>query len=519
MNNLVLGLFILSIIGSIGVYSIYLIHMFQLNSYKPRVHFNWLRINIGQIIKRTIPIILELILIILFKNIGLILSTVINIGYIYFNRPKKAKLPLAYTHRIKRLILTLGILLIPAVVCTMIYKNELLGIALIFSIFFILTPLIILFANALNRPLEKTIGNWYIKDGMKILQSVKGLTVIGITGSYGKTSVKFYLSKLLSADFNVLHTPESYNTPMGVTITIREQLRSYHEIFICEMGAKQERDIKEICDIVNPDHGIITSIGPQHLESFKSIDNIIKTKFELGDNLKEKGMLFLNYDNEYIRSKKDYENIVSYGIDKEFNPEYLAYNINTSSGGSTFMMDANGETYTFTTKLIGKHNVENIAGAIAIAHKMGVSMEKLIRQVRLIEGVEHRLQLIKRKDLTIIDDCYNSNPMGAKVAIETLNEFEGVKILLTPGMIELGDKQYEYNKEFGVQAAAVCDYVVLVGKTQTKPIYDGLIHSGFNKDNVYVVSGLQEGLRAVDGINTYGEEKIVLMENDLPDNY
>ena len=130
-----------------------------------------------------------------------------------------------------------------------------------------------------------------------MLQSCSNITVIGITGSYGKTSVKFYLNKLLSAKYNVLMTPESFNTPLGVVKTIRTSLKATHEIFICEMGAKNINDIKEICDIVHPKHGVITSIGPQHLESFKTVENVVKTKFELADAIDKNGMVFLNYEN------------------------------------------------------------------------------------------------------------------------------------------------------------------------------------------------------------------------------
>ena len=133
------------------------------------------------------------------------------------------------------------------------------------------------------------------------------MTIIGVTGSYGKTSVKFYLETLLQTKFSTLVTPESYNTPMGVVITIRTMMKPTHEIFVCEMGARYTGEIKELCDLVHPDHGIIASVGPQHLDTFGSLENIQKTKFELADSLPEGGMLFLNGDNEYINEQlKEY---------------------------------------------------------------------------------------------------------------------------------------------------------------------------------------------------------------------
>lgn len=123
-------------------------------------------------------------------------------------------------------------------------------------------------ANVINHPMEAGINQHYINDAVRKLKSVPELTVIGVTGSYGKTSVKFYLQTLLQEKYNVLVTPESFNTPMGVVRTIRGSLKPTTEIFVCEMGARHVGDIKEICDMVHPDHGVITSIGPQHLETF-----------------------------------------------------------------------------------------------------------------------------------------------------------------------------------------------------------------------------------------------------------
>lgn len=349
-----------------------------------------------------------------------------------------------------------------------------------------------------------------------MLAACPNLTVIGVTGSYGKTSVKFYLNTLLKAKYNVLMTPESYNTPMGVVKTVRGSLRATHEIFICEMGAKYVGDIKELCDIVHPKHGIITSIGPQHLESFKSLQNVIKTKFELADALPKDGMLFLNGDNEYIAERAP-DGAITYGLNSD--SKYKAKLISVGDKGTTFEVTTpDGEKEEFTTKLIGTHNCLNILGAIAVSHELGISLAELRPQVRRLESVPHRLELSKRVGMTLIDDSYNSNPSGTKAALETLSFFEGEKILVTPGMVELGDKQEEYNCEFGRNAAAVCDYVALVGERQTKSIYKGLIEAGFDEPRIFVSPSLGDALAKVGAIRT-DKKKIVLLENDLPDNY
>ena len=263
-------------------------------------------------------------------------------------------------------------------------------------------------------------------------------------------------------------TPGNFNTTLGVVRTIREKINATHEIFLCEMGARHVGDIKEICDLVKPKYGIISSIGPQHLETFFNIENVINTKFELADAIPEDGKVFLNYGNEYIKNKKCSKNIVSYGVDIN-GVNYVAEDITVNAKGSSFTVkNSKGEKQEFRTKLIGRHNVENITGAIAVANELGIPMEELVHAVKTLEAVPHRLELIRGNNATIIDDAYNSNPVGAKMALDTLNCFDGCKIIITPGMVELGAKQDECNGEFGRQMTKVCDYIVLVGKEQTK---------------------------------------------------
>lgn len=392
------------------------------------------------------------------------------------------------------------------------------NVELILLLLFVLQPILILLANGINHPIEKKIDQYYIDDAARILREMPDLKIIGVTGSYGKTSVKYYLSALLSTQYNVLHTPGNYNTTLGVVRTIRENMKPFHEIFICEMGAREVGDIKEICDLVHPDYGIITSIGPQHLQSFHTIENIVSTKFELADAVPATGKVFLNYDNEYIRNAGTDKNTVSYGVTAE-NADFRAYDIAVSPRGSSFKMkDESGKEYEFYTKLVGSHNVQNIAGAIAVAHTLGIPMEKLLYPVKQLESVPHRLQLVKQGDRILLDDAYNSNKNGFEAALDTLAMFKELRILLTPGMVELGEKQYDENKEVGVYAADKCDYAVLVGREQTKPIQDGLLEAGFPKNRMIPVDDLQEAFRMVNAIP--GEkQKVILIENDLPDNY
>ena len=491
-------------------------HMFQLNSYKPKEQLKWYKKNINRIVPCVIIAALFMFRIILSLEMD-VFTLVVALIVSLFLKPKKAKKPLVYTARVKRLLATFLVIYVATCVGIFFAPLNVKYVLAILGCGFL--PLNILLANLINRPIELSINRWYINDAKKLLESNKNLKIIGVTGSFGKTSVKFYLNTLLRAKYNTLMTPESYNTPLGIVKTIRGKLKATHQIFICEMGARNVGDIKEICDIVHPHHGVITTVGEQHLETFKTIDNIKKTKFELADSLTDDAFLFVNGDCEAIttHNHKKLPNAVSYGL-KEGNT-YQAFDIKISERGSEFKVKtADGEVCEFTTKLIGEHNVINITGAIAVSHKMGIPLEKLRPQVRKLESVPHRLELVNRGGIVIVDDAYNSNPSGAKAALDTIQYFDGMKILVTPGMVELGSMQDELNYNFGKESASACDYIVLVGEKQTKPIYDGVKDAGYDMSNCYVASDLNDALKKVYSIQT-DNKKIVLLENDLPDNY
>ena len=229
-------------------------------------------------------------------------------------------------------------------------------------------------------------------------------------------------------------------------------------------------------------------------------------------------MLFLNGDDENIKAHGSDRPYISYSIDGE--ADYVAYDLSVSERGTTFSVRTpEGESADFSTRLIGRHNVLNIVGAIAISHKMGIALKDLRGQVRRLEGVPHRLQLSDKGNMAIIDDAYNSNPSGTKAALEALSLFDGYKILVTPGMVELGEKQDALNREFGRNAAEVCDYVVLVGQTQAVPIKAGLLDKGYSEEKIYIADTIEQALNKVYALDSEGRKKIVLLENDLPDNY
>lgn len=506
-------LYHLSSAVAFGFAATYFIHMFQLNGYHRDGHIRWHNDVLGAVSAKLTFAFIAFILMIFAGNVTRLIATFLNILTILMFLPQPAKKPLVYTARIKRLYTTVYVLYAILVAISLFIPFMHFASA----IGFVLVNFIVLLADIVNSPLEKAVKQHYINDAKRILASRKNLNVIGVTGSYGKTSCKYFLSKLLSAKYNVLMTPASYNTPMGVVKTIREHLKNSHEIFICEMGAKNIGDIKELCNLVHPHIGLISSVGPQHLESFKTIENVVNTKFELYDAIPDDGKVYLNYDNEYIRNVKTNKNVVTYGC-KSDNVNLRASNIAISEKGTDFDVTYNGKTIHFSTKLLGAHNVQNLAGCIAIALDMDVEESDLVLAVKRLESVPHRLQMIDGGSITIIDDAFNANPSGTKAALEVLGSFDGMKIIVTPGMIELGEKQSELNYEFGVNCTKVCDYILLVGDRIANDVYNGVLSTDFDKEKLFRFDKVEKAVEYARMIKTDGK-KFVLLENDLPDNY
>ncbi|MBR6113112.1 MAG: UDP-N-acetylmuramoyl-tripeptide--D-alanyl-D-alanine ligase, partial [Bacilli bacterium] len=295
-------------------------------------------------------------------------------------------------------------------------------------------------------------------------------------------------------------------------------LDKFTKLFIAEMGAFKQGEIKELCDFVHPKYGIITKIGTAHLESFGSQENIQKGKFELIESLPSDGVGVLNADDELQVSYKLKNNckILWVGIDSE-DVDVKASNIKMTYQGMTFDVTFKGDRtkYNFETKLLGKNNIYNILVGLALGKYLGISVSQLQMGVKRVKAVEHRLELKKFGSINIIDDAYNSNPVGSKMAVDVLGLMPGKKIIVTPGMIELGDKQYEYNNTFGKQIADVCDEVILVGKEQTKPIYDGLVEKKFDEKHIYVINDVKLAFKLMKDLED--GETYVLLENDLPD--
>ena len=499
------------------------LHILQLENYYIDRYAVWMKKNIKKVlnIKKTILLIIPIIcfLIINMKNliyVGYAIEILVFVYLILTTKRAKEKKPFVVTARIRRVYFTYLILFLIGIICANVFNGRI--VLIILNICSVFAYLFVYIVSIINKPIEKAIRKKFCNQAKKKLKDIPGLKVVGITGSYGKTSTKYIINTILSQKYNTLMTPESYNTTMGVVRTINEKLNSMHSLFICEMGAKYIGDIKEITDIVNPTYGVLTAIGPQHLDTFKSLENVSKTKLELVESLPEDGIAFVNWEDENIRKAVINKNMIKYGLSKD--ADYYAKNINITERGSSFeVVMPNNRSIDIRTRLLGDLNILNIVGAVAIADKLGLSETEIKAGAKYIRPVPHRLEIRQNPNGSIIiDDAYNSNTKGAKMALNVLNSFtHKKKILITPGIVELGNKSAEINGELGRNAAKCCDYIILVGATQTVPIYNGIMEMDYPEAQIYIAKNLQDALGQMNKIIT--PDSVVLLENDLPDNY
>lgn len=526
-----LVLFSIILILSIGSFRVTLsryLMMFQQNSYRPSRFRHWVsESGESSSFRNLFGMLIVLLWGVVPVKVAMLLTGIFSLcNYISLIR-KKYKKPLAYTKRVWRIFITTFCLV--AILCGICLLLTAQGItdcleisSFVFMLCFCLARFFMLVANWLLKPVEKSITAKYVKEAKDILVAMPDLKIIGITGSYGKTTTKHYLQRILSEQFETLMTPGSFNTPMGVVRTIREYLKPYHEVFIVEMGAKQKGDIEEICDIVHPASGIITAVGPQHLESFKNIETVQATKFELADALPHNGLILVNNDFEKIADRKvENTRCLRYAVKNIKDADYIAENIKYAPSGTEFTLrrTKDGKILELETRLLGECNVSNLLAASAMAMEMGIADDKIRYAVSQIAQVEHRLSIKKVPGgLTILDDAFNSNPVGSAMALDVLASMStGKRILITPGMIELGDKQYELNKAFGKKAAGSCDVALVVGEYNRDAITEGLTEGGMADEAVYTPADFAEAQQILRTIAKAGD--IVLYENDLPDTF
>ena len=498
------------------------LHMLQQNLYDDdHRYLKWIKKNFDKIMLGAEILQLFLIFFILFiKKSNFIL---ILFGIIYFllfirsfgiSHKEVVKKPLVVTARIKRLLCT--ITLIYLIMIYFSYKLNI-NVYLILTILAYFQYFIALLAVKVNKPVEKCVFLKFKHMALKKLNSMNNLKVVGITGSYGKTSSKNILNEILNVKYNSITTPKNLNTPYGLIITINNHLDKFDNVFIAEMGAYKIGEIKELCDLVKPKYGILTRIGKAHMELFGSQENIQKGKFELIESLPSDGVAVLNSDDplQVNYNLKNKVKVLWIGIDND--ADFKASNINVSNIGTTFDLIIKGDKnkYKFETKLLGYANIYNILAAIALGYEFGININQLQSAVKSVKPIEHRLELKKNGDIYYIDDAYNSNPVGSKMALDVLNLMPGKKIIVTPGMIELGSIEDEENTIFGENIADVCDEVILIGDKQTKAIQKGLKNKKYDEKHIYILEDVIDAFDLIKKLK--GKDTYVLLENDLPD--
>lgn len=438
------------------------------------------------------------------------------------NKLNQNKIPLKGTSRIKRLFITLlFIILIPVIIILTTKKDILIILLLILLTFMSLFIYYITYlASIIDEPINKLEYLYFLNKAKKKLKSYNNLKVIGITGSYGKTSSKNILSEILSSKYVTRPTPKNYNTPYGLMLTINNYLDKFDQILIAEMGAYTNGRIKKLCDFVHPKYGILTTIGEAHLETFKTRENIQKTKFELIESLPNDGIAILNRDDPYQVSYelKNKVKVIWIGIDNK-DADIYATNIKCNNQGTSFNCIYKNENLLFQTRLLGNHNIYNILAAIALGFELGIDYNSMKINVSSLRPIPHRLELKKIGKIYQLDDAYNSNPVGARSALDILKQMKGTRVVVTPGMVELGSKELSANYEFGQYMCGCTDYVILVGKKRTKIIYEALIKEKFNVDNIFVINKVSDSFKIVDALKEENKNIYALYENDLPDIY
>ncbi len=480
------------------------LHIYQLKDYQNKRYFKYF-FNIKSFLMLfcIILFIFELI----FKNIlfYIVTNTIIYILNLFYlkNLIKTSKTPLKFTRKLSRLyIISIFILLL---LC--LYKYSFLLVA---ALTFISPPL----ANFINI-YDRIKNQNYIHTARKKLKN-HPTQIIAITGSNGKTSVKNILAKMLSTQHKVQFTPASYNTPLGIAKFINNELKFETEFLILEFGARRKNDIRRLCNLFGADYGIITTITSQHLECFKSVENVFKTKSELSIFLQNKPCVF-NIDNLYTTRMFDEKICNKVSVSTNQTADIFASNIRIENFKTNFDLHINNQTFSLETNLLGKHNVLNICLATALANHLEISNKNIISAIQNLEQVPHRLSLTQTH-INILDDSYNCSPASAKESLWVLKNFPGNKMIATPGIIECGKEKYNINFNLGKQLAHF-DHLIIIGNENKQAILNGLkkeIEENTLQPQIYFSPSLEESKQHFSKLN-HGDTLLLL--NDLPDDY
>lgn len=497
-------LLIIILLLSYIINSLHIISYYQNDNYHYRTFLNILLYDIK---KRPYIILLIPFLFIkktLYIKITICLLLLVLLGQILTKKVPKIK----KTKRIRRL-LEIHLLLI---ILLFLVKPILTGF-LIINILYLLVNFLLAKTSSL---IEKLLNQKYYKRAKNRINKYDP-TIIGITGSCGKTSVKNYIYECISNDNIVYKSPKSYNTLIGLSITINKYLNSYNNTLILEMGLSYKKDISKITNIINPNISIITEILPSHLETMKTIDNIIEEKMQIIKNMKENGLIIANYDNEYIKDNIDKYNINNNRIIKigfDITNDYYCSEYIIKKDGLDLKITSNYDNleYKLNTKLIGRHNIYNILIVFALLKYLKYEDNKIISLINNLTNYENRLKIKNYKQLTILNDSYNSNINGFLSALEILSLYDTQKYIITPGIVETGSKTKEIIESIAIKITEICDYCYIIDNKNTSFFIE--VFKKYNFNNYEIKKSFLEAFNEVKNCNL-----TLLIENDLTDYY
>ncbi len=445
--------------------------------------------------------------------IGLTAYLIFFVLYLVAESRRAIKNSATLTPRFKRLLVTfwLTFAVITYLVVTLLNFGEYawgarLFATLKYSVLAVLPLLIIpvvCLANCITLIWETPINKSYVKKAKRAVAAAD-IKVVGITGSYGKTGAKNILAAMLAKSYRVLSTPSSFNTPLGIARTVNGNDLKNFDVLIAEMGARHKGDIAELCAICPPDYSLITGICPQHLESFKTIENIVAAKGEILTGTKIKCVIAADCFEHF----KDFDGNKAVCD--------CVSDVKADCTGTEFTLKLGGESKRVKTVLLGEHSAYNIGLCAQAAYEMGVGLEQIAEAVGELNFTEHRLQLIENNGVFILDDGYNSNVVGARAAIKVLKYFGGKKIAVTPGLVELGILEERENAALGGELVGL-DYVILVGETLVTAVKNGYLQAGGDPEKMAVVPSLAAAQDVLKDLLAKGD--CVLFLNDLPEIY
>ncbi len=385
-----------------------------------------------------------------------------------------------------------------------------------------LMPVILVLGNMTMSPFESAMQKKYWNEASAKLEQIKPV-VIGVTGSYGKTSVKHILGHILKTAAPTLVTPGSVNTPMGISRIIREDLSEEHKYFIVEMGAYGPGSIERLCRLTPPDIGIITAVGHAHLERFKSLDTVAQTKYELAQAVIKKGGKVIVHEKtlnypfpQQIRG----EHVTSFVVCGEGKDNTLVIkDAKQTDKGLDITLLYKNATIILSAPLYGLHHAQNVALAFAAARALDIPADVIATALKKTPQIPHRLEMKRQPDgSAIIDDAYNSNPLGFRSALDLLAVMDPKKrkILVTPGMVELGSVHNDVHEKLGIYAGEVCDVAIIVNGKRIPTFIKGFKEKGGSKP----LHEMNTFAEAQEWINKNKQASdVILIENDLPDLY